>query len=103
MNKSRITAEEIKFLRTTAQYTVLENRRNQDILKEPKHDQFWKKSTITNINLYNMLAGRKDLDSCTLLRNTNQQGRGTQAAHRREFWVVVLTLKRATGRKSLTV
>jgi hypothetical protein len=77
-DKSRISAAEMKFLIKTTKYTLLTKK---GIKPEFKPQPVPEKSTITNINGYNMFAELTDLDSHMLLRNTNRQERGTQTTH----------------------
>jgi hypothetical protein len=45
-DKATITAAEMPFLRKTAKYTLYNRKRDQDIIKEPKHKQFWKNQQL---------------------------------------------------------
>jgi hypothetical protein len=67
----QITAAHMKFFRKTAKYTLFDHETNQDLWKNLK--------TPSNyINWYNTRSEWADLDSRKLLRNTNQQERGTK-------------------------
>jgi hypothetical protein len=66
-DKFRITATEMKLLRNTAKYTLFDQRRNQDTIKELNIHPVLGRSTIKNTNGYKTFAMWTDIDSRTLL------------------------------------
>jgi hypothetical protein len=58
----------MKFLRKTANYTLYDHKRNQDIIQELKKNKFWEKLTTIKVNGYDMFAEWTDLNSQSLMK-----------------------------------